>query len=484
MRFGLAIVAAGVLLTGCSKFSDMFTSHADTAARVGDKELGSARVAEIIARLGGPTANPDAANLVAGIWVDLNLFADRVARGQLKADSALMVKLLWPQLTESKIQAWHDTIIARRAAMTDAQVDSAFAAGNGRQFQHILWMAAGPSAADTAAAKAKADRIAPQTRSGDFGKLAAEHSSDGSKGDQGYLPPGPRGMYVLEFENAAWALEPGQVSPVVKSQFGFHIIRRPTMEEARSRFGVWVKQQLVARADSIYMANLETEREIKVRDGAAAAVRTAAADPSAVRSSGKDLVSYRGGSFKVKDLVPWIEAMPMQTASQIKMASDTILEGFVKSLAQNILLAEQADSAKIGVNPAILQQMSGQFTMAIEALREAIGLNAPEFSDSSKTPEAERVTLAGTKVEEFFEKLTRGEAQFRQIPPTLSSELRREGDYRIYAQGVAKAKELILAQRTKDSAAAAAAAGQPPGLQQAPGGPPVPGARPDSGKTP
>lgn len=484
MRFGLAIVAAGVLVTGCSKFRDMFTSHADTAARVGDKELGSARVADIINRLGGPTANPEAANLVAGIWVDVTLFAERVARGQLKADSALMVKLLWPQLTESKIQAWHDTIIARRAAVTDAQVDSAFADGTGRLFQHILWMAAGPTVADTAAAKVKADRIAPLTRTGDFAKLAEEHSSDGSKSDQGFLPPGPRGTYVAEFENAAWALEPGQVSAVVKSQFGFHIIRRPTLAEARNRYLVWVKQQLVAKADSVYMANLESRREIKVRAGAAAAVRTAAADPSAMRKSGKDLVSYKGGSFKVRDLVPWIEAMPVQSASQIKMANDTILEGFVKSLAQNVILAEQADSAKVGVNPAVLQQMSGQFAMAIETLREAMGLNTPEFSDSSKTPEAERVKLASTKVEEYFEKLTKGEAQFRQIPPTLSSELRREGDYRIYAQGIAKAKELVSAQRTKDSTAAAAAAAQPPGLQQAPGGPPVPGGRPDSAKTP
>jgi hypothetical protein len=483
MRRAGWIVVAALTVAGCSKFRDMFTSHADTAARVGDKELGSARVAEIINRLGGPTANPEAANLVAGIWVDLTLFAERVARGDLTPDSTLMTKLLWPQLTESKIQAWHDTLIARRPAVTDAQVDSAFGAGTGRIFQHILWMAAGPNPADTAAAKVKADRIAPQTRTGDFGKLAELHSSDGSKSDQGFLPPGPRGIYVGEFEQAAWSLGPGEVSPVVKTQFGFHIIRRPTLEEARTRYAPWVTQQITARADSIYMASLESTLEIKVRPGAAAAVRTAAADPSAMRTSGKELVSYKGGSFKVRDLVPWIEAMPVQSAGQIKMASDTILEGFVKSLAQNVVLARQADSANVGVNPAILAQMSGQFRAAIEALREAIGLNTPEFSDTSKTPEPERLKLASTRVEEFFDKLTRGEAQFRQIPPTLSSELRKEGDYRIYAQGIAKAKELISAQRVKDSTAAAAAAGQPPGLQAAPGGPPV-GGTPDTTKRP
>jgi len=119
----------------------------------------------------------------------------------------------------------------------------------------------------------------------------------------------------------------------------------------------------------------------------------------------------------------------------------------------------------------------------ITTLREAMGLNGPEFSDSSKTPEAERRTLAATKVNEYFDKLVKGEAQFRQIPPTLSAELRGEGDYKIYQQGVARARELIVAQRAKDSAAAAAAGGaQGPGLQAAPGGPPVPA--PDSTRTP
>jgi foldase protein PrsA len=59
----------------------------------------------------------------------------------------------------------------------------------------------------------------------DFGALAAEYSTDpGSKdqgGDLGWFPPG---MMVPEFEAAAFSLEPGETSELVKSNFGYHII--------------------------------------------------------------------------------------------------------------------------------------------------------------------------------------------------------------------------------------------------------------------
>ncbi len=59
-----------------------------------------------------------------------------------------------------------------------------------------------------------------------FEELAAKYSMDGSRkrgGDLGYFG---HGVMVKEFEKAAFSLEKGQVSGLVKTQFGYHIIKR------------------------------------------------------------------------------------------------------------------------------------------------------------------------------------------------------------------------------------------------------------------
>lgn len=75
-------------------------------------------------------------------------------------------------------------------------------------------------------AKAKAEDLLKQIKGGaDFAELAkanSEDSSASSGGDLGFIT---KGQTVAEFEEAAYKLEVGQVSEIVKTQFGYHIIK-------------------------------------------------------------------------------------------------------------------------------------------------------------------------------------------------------------------------------------------------------------------
>jgi len=93
-----------------------------------------------------------------------------------------------------------------------------------RRAAHILIEVDGTSDAE---AKAQLEEIAAQLAAGgDFATLAKEHSDDpGSAnegGDLGYAGPG---VYDPAFEDALYALEEGQVSAPVRSEFGWHLIK-------------------------------------------------------------------------------------------------------------------------------------------------------------------------------------------------------------------------------------------------------------------
>ncbi len=143
------------------------------------------------------------------------------------------------------INKWVEDVIKPKVKITDAAIEKYYRE-NPDQFKkpetisasHILISTmpdpnatVKPDAAALAKldsdAKAKAEKILVQLKQGaDFGAIAEKESACDSKKNKGSLGEFQRGQMVPEFEKAAFALaKPGDLSAVVKTQFGYHIIK-------------------------------------------------------------------------------------------------------------------------------------------------------------------------------------------------------------------------------------------------------------------
>ena len=457
-------------LAGCDRARDLFTAHAGTAAEAAGQELSPERLATIMSAAKAVRLSPEAAELVANIWIDYSLLAQAVVRDQLPNDSASIAEAVWPELAEIKGTRWHDTLMARRTAIPPTAVDSLYGQSDQRIFQHILF-AARANAGDTlrAAKRKQAQATLTRLRQGTaFGRLASQLSEDpGSKGDSGYLPLGPRGRFVAPFDSAAWLLDPGETSGIVETPYGYHILRRPGLEEVRERLGDHLVTQVGMRLDSMYMDSLAAANDLKLVGDASAVMRTAVESPGEAVRSAKPLVRFTGGALTTRDYLRWVHALPPQYSARLRTADDSALRQFAKALAQNTLLLRDAEAGGIRLTAEEWTELTLRYRAQLDTLRSEMELDAPELTDKG-VPEAQRAALAADKVEAYLDRLTDKKSRLRPLPYALSTLLRGRLPSRVDDAGIKRS--LTLAQEM--SAARDSAAGP---MQPAPGPAPIPG---------
>jgi peptidyl-prolyl cis-trans isomerase D len=477
MRRTSLVLAGLLLLVACSAARDAFSPRAETIARANDQTLSVERVAGWVGNSKQVPLEPLALSRLSHVWVDYALFAQALAAGKDLRDSATMAAAMWPVVSQLKWERFHDKLVAI-GDMTPPQVDSAYAAGQFRMFQHILIQLPPNSSSDVDAQKRRrAEQLLPQARGGGarFAQLAARYSDDpGSKIHGGSLGVSTRGQFVPAFEDAAWELKPGEVSPVVKSPFGYHIIRRPPLAEVRDTFRVRVQDQVALHTDSIYLDSLSIKRRIEPVNRAPAYVRAAVQDLDASRSSNRVLVDYRGGSLRVRNFVRWLSAMDPQVMQALPQATDDQIKQFLKAIAQRDLVIQQAESANVTLTAEDWQQVRAEHDSALVMLGSILNLSPQALHDSVATPE-DRRNVAMTRVNDYVERVLQGRARYFPVPPALAETLRNQARWSVDEAGVRRAVE--RAQQIRASTDSSRT--NEPRMTPAPGPAPIDTARPN-----
>lgn len=155
-------------------------------------------------------------------------------------------------------------------------------------------------------AYSKAEALLDSLKHGaSFSELAKKYSQDpGSAPDGGDLGWASRGQFVPEFEHAVYALKPGEISGIVRTQFGYHIIqllkRRGDMVHARH---ILIKIPVLPSDDDSTVAFLDSLREAAMHGASFAVLAREYSEDKQTKDLGGDL-----GTVSVDQLEPSFRA--------------------------------------------------------------------------------------------------------------------------------------------------------------------------------
>jgi peptidyl-prolyl cis-trans isomerase D len=136
---------------------------------------------------------------------------------------------------------------------------------------HILFKTTGKTPAEVATIEKTAADVLNQIRAGgDFGELARKYSEDSTAQAGGELGWLVHGQTVPEFDSTAFALKPGEVSGLVKTVYGIHILKLEdkqvahlqTFEEVRNSIQAELEKQQVADLQEKLAGDLETQLKV------------------------------------------------------------------------------------------------------------------------------------------------------------------------------------------------------------------------------
>ena len=386
-------------------------------------------------------ADPAVVQTVADLWIEYTLLA-----WALQEDSTFQHLDLDPiidqQVEQELILELRDQVVQPDTVITEEQLRAYFddAAPAQARARHILL--GFPSQATEAqrdSVRAAIQQLRARVVAGEsFEALARQFSQDRGSGqqggDMGYFE---RGQMVRPFDEAVFALEVGEISDVVETPYGYHIIELqdlvyPSFEEARVGFRERILSDRTFEAESVYVSGVFDRAASEVQDGAAEIVREVARDPRANlsrRALNRVLVEYEGGRITVADLRAVMQTRDSNFRLQVINATDEVIETQVlDELLQRKLLVREAREAGLGRTEEQRDSLADLVRGRFRGSAGSLGLmDALRGTDDPAAVEA--------AVDDLMRRIVSGETNVIPLGP-IALTLRREYRSELFEAGI------------------------------------------------
>ncbi|MFO8175457.1 MAG: peptidylprolyl isomerase [Gemmatimonadota bacterium] len=432
----------------------------EIVARAAGVEFSAEAAAEILAPQTQLPNRPGVVNALANLWVDYFLLARVVAEDTTLAH--LDVSPLVRQTTEQEmVLQLREQAIQADTIFTDEELREIFERdlpGAEIRARHILLrLPTGASQAQEDSVRALAESLRERILAGEsFPLLAGQFSQDqGSAIDGGDLGTFSRGQMAPQFEEAAFNLSVGEVSEVVETPFGLHLIKLeerivPPFEENLDEFRTQMRNRRVAVAESIYVANVLDRAEIEILEGEFESARQIAHAPDTPltrRAEDRTLIRFNDGEITLADFREWVRFRPPVIREEIRRADDQLLEAIMQDIAREHLLVKQAGLEGIEVAESRSDSLArairgGVRTLARQTGFLSLGEEAEEGADLDQ--------VANRAVLDFLRRVV-GDRETVIPMGGVSSALRVQFGARIYEAGIQGAVERIAQKRAQPS---------------------------------
>ena len=485
----LALVGGAVSFTACDSFGQAMTSHTDVLARAAGHELSVEAATNLLVPYPQVPAKAEVVDAIANLWVDFTLLA-LAASEDSTLNNIDLSPALTPYFNQQLVFKLRDKVINVDTTMTDAELRALFdkeQPGATVRARHVLLQLppdATPAQRDSVLALARS--IRDQARAGaDFAELAKKWSQEPgaaqSGGDLGYFPFEGPGAMVAPFSTVAFATKVGEVSDVVETTFGLHIIKVedkkvPNFEETKDQFRQAAVASKLAEAEKTYLDQLMAEKKMVVEDGAVEVARELARKPEqrlSRRASNRALVKYEGGEFTASEYLAIMQSRGVEQRAQVAEATDDDLKEWLQMLSRDEVLIERAKAAGIAPDKAEEDSLKSQAHLQLVQMSKATGLNPVQVAAGQ-----DRKQAIEAAVMTYLTSVLKGEMQIVRLG-AVGYSLREKYDAEVFEKAVPAVVSQLEAKRPPT-----APAGFPSGTEpQLPQGTP-PGQAPAGGGTP
>ncbi|MBN2366582.1 MAG: hypothetical protein EH225_11750 [Calditrichaeota bacterium] len=148
--------------------------------------------------------------------------------GSMLSQRGIDFDFIKQQIRESvMIQKYLDKVVEEETDVSDEELQKIYDSGKTATVRHILLRTQGKSESEKDEIRDKMEEILEKARGGeDFAELAQKYSEDpGSKEKGGLYEDFERGMMVKPFEDAAFSVPEGEISDIIETQYGYHILK-------------------------------------------------------------------------------------------------------------------------------------------------------------------------------------------------------------------------------------------------------------------